>query len=61
MNVVIKATLTSLSLYLLTYSAAPVTSLENQPSSSSPKSTERSTPKSSKPNVCVTSDKTHEA
>lgn len=32
---------------------------ENQPSSSSPKSTERSTPKSSKPNAYETSEKTH--
>ena len=41
--------------------AAPVTLLENQTSSSSPKSTERSTPRLSKPSAYETSDKTHEA
>ncbi len=45
----------------LTSSAALVTSPENQPLSSSPKSTERSTPRLSKPSAYETSDKTHEA
>ena len=45
----------------LTYSAAPVTSPENQPSSSLPKLTERSTLKSSKLSAYETSDKTHAA